>query len=137
MKIQGLDGKEYSWIPSNNIVETEKRSGLHNKARQLLKERYPNDRILEELILPGTKTDNRKSTLKADFFIPTRSLIVEVHGSQHVEFNNFFFKDKMEFYKAQARDRDKKRWCELNQFAIIELFHNESTEEWKEKIWKI
>ena len=137
MKIQGLDGKEYSWIPSNNIVETEKRSGLHNKARQLLKERYPNDRILEELILPGTKTDNRKSTLKADFFIPTRSLIVEVHGSQHVEFNNFFFKDKMEFYKAQARDRDKKKWCELNQFAIIELFHNESTEEWKEKIWKI
>ena len=137
MKIQGLDGKEYSWIPSNNTVETEKRSGLHNKARQLLKEKYPNDRILEELILPGTKTSNRKSTLKADFFIPTRSLIVEVHGSQHVEFNNFFFKDKMEFYKAQARDRDKKKWCELNQFAIIELFHNESTEEWKEKIWKI
>lgn len=137
MKIQGLDGKEYSWIPSNNIVETEKRSGLHNKARQLLKEKYPNDRILEELVLPGTKTSNRKSTLKADFFIPTRSLIVEVHGSQHVEFNNFFFKDKMEFYKAQARDRDKKKWCELNQFAIIELFHNESTEEWKEKIWKI
>lgn len=137
MKIQGLDGKEYSWIPSNNIVETEKRSGLHNKARQLLKEKYPNDRILEELVLPGTKTSNRKSTLKADFFIPTRSLIVEVHGSQHVEFNNFFFKDKMEFYKAQARDRDKKAWCELNEFALIELFHNESIDEWKEKIWKI
>lgn len=137
MKIQGLDGKEYSWIPSNNIVETEKRSGLHNKARQLLKEKYPNDRILEELVLPGTKTSNRKSTLKADFFIPTRSLIVEVHGSQHVEFNNFFFKDKMEFYKAQARDRDKKTWCELNEFALIELFHNESIDEWKEKIWKI
>lgn len=137
MKIQGLDGKEYSWIPSNNIVETEKRSGLHNKARQLLKEKYPNDRILEELVLPGTKTSNRKSTLKADFFIPTRSLIVEVHGSQHTEFNNFFFKDKMEFYKAQARDRDKKTWCELNEFALIELFHNESIDEWKEKIWKI
>ena len=43
MKIIGLDGKEYSWIPSNNIVETEKRSGLHNKAQQLLKEKYPND----------------------------------------------------------------------------------------------
>jgi very-short-patch-repair endonuclease len=137
LKIQGLDGKEYSWIPSNNIVETEKRSGLHNKARQLLKEKYPNDRILEELVLPGTKTSNRKSTLKADFFIPTRSLIVEVHGSQHTEFNNFFFKDKMEFYKAQARDRDKKAWCELNEFALIELFHNESIDEWKEKIWKI
>ena len=135
MKIQGLDGKTYSWIPSNNIVETEKRSGLHNKARQLLKEKYPNDRILEELVLPGTKTENRKSTLKADFFVPTRSLIVEVHGSQHTEFNNFFFKNKMEFYKAQARDKDKKRWCEMNEFSLIELFHNESIEEWRIKIW--
>ena len=135
MKIQGLDGKTYSWIPSNNIVETEKRSGLHNKARQLLKEEYPNDRILEELVLPGTKTENRKSTLKADFFVPTRSLIVEVHGSQHTEFNNFFFKNKMEFYKAQARDKDKKRWCEMNEFSLIELFHNESIEEWRIKIW--
>ena len=137
MKILGLDGKEHSWIPSNNIVETEKRSGLHNKARLLLKEKYPNDRILEELVLPGTKTNNRKSTLKADFFIPVRNLIVEVHGSQHTEFNNFFFKDKMEFYKAQARDRDKKRWCELNEFTLIELFHNESIDEWRDKIWKI
>jgi very-short-patch-repair endonuclease len=135
LKIQGLDGKTYSWIPSNNIVETEKRSGLHNKARQLLKEKYPNDRILEELVLPGTKTENRKSTLKADFFVPTRSLIVEVHGSQHTEFNNFFFKNKMEFYKAQARDKDKKRWCEMNEFSLIELFHNESIEEWRSKIW--
>jgi hypothetical protein len=132
----GLDGKEHSWIPSNNIVDTDKRSGLHNKARLLLKEKYPNDRILEELILPGTKTENRKSTLKADFFIPVRSLIIEVHGEQHTKFNNFFFKNKIEFYKAQARDRDKKSWCELNDFRLIELFHNESIEDWREKIWK-
>lgn len=136
MIIIGLDGKEYSWIPSNNIVNTEKRSGLHNKAQQLLKEKYPNDRILEELVLPGTKTSNRKSVLKADFFIPMRSLIVEVHGQQHTEFNNFFFANKMEFYKAQARDRDKKSWCEINNFELIELFHNESIEDWRGKIWK-
>lgn len=137
MNIVGLDGKDYTWIPSNNIVETTKRSGLHSKAKELLKERYPNDRILEELVLPGTKTGNRKSTLKADFFIPVRGLVVEVHGQQHTEFNNFFFANKMEFYKAQARDRDKKSWCELNNFTLIELFHDESIDQWKEKIWKI
>ena len=136
MKIIGLDQQEYSWIPSNNIVDTEKRSGLHNKAKELLKERYPNDRILEELVLPGTKTATRKSTLKADFFIPVRKLIIEVHGEQHTEFNNFFFKSKMDFYKAQARDRDKKQWCEINNFELIELFHNESIEEWRGKIWR-
>ena len=136
MKIIGLDSQEYSWIPSNNTVDTEKRSGLHNKAKELLKERYPNDRILEELVLPGTKTATRKSTLKADFFIPVRKLIIEVHGEQHTEFNNFFFKSKMDFYKAQARDRDKKQWCEINNFELIELFHNESIEEWRSKIWR-
>ena len=46
------------------------------------------------------------------------------------------FKNKMEFYKAQARDRDKKQWCELNEIALLELFHNESIEEWRDKIWK-
>jgi hypothetical protein len=136
LKIIGLDDKEYSWIPSNNIVETDKRSGPHKKAKALLKELYPNDRILEELILPGTKTQNRKSTLKADFFIPMRSLIVEVHGSQHSEFNNFFFKSKMDFYKAQARDRDKKKWCEINELELIELFDSESIEDWRNKLWR-
>lgn len=135
MRILGLDGKEYSWIPSNNIVDTDKRSDLHKEAQKLLKEKYPHDRILEELVLPGTKTENRKSVLKADFFIPVRNLIVEVHGSQHVEFNNFFFKNKMEFFKAQARDKDKKKWCELNEFTLIELFYNESIDEWRNKIW--
>lgn len=136
MKIIGLDDKEYSWIPSNNIVDTEKRSGLHNKAKVLLKELYPNDRILEELILPGTKTNNRKSTLKADFFIPLRKLIIEVHGEQHFEFNNFFFANKMEFFKAKARDKDKKLWCDINGFTLIELNYNESIEEWRSKLWK-
>lgn len=117
MKIIGLDGKEHSWIPSNNIVNTKNRSGLHLNAKKLLKEKYPNDRILEEIVLPGTNTNNRKSVLKADFFIPVRSLLIEVHGEQHTEFNNFFFKNKMEFYKAQARDRDKKQWCELNEIG--------------------
>lgn len=136
MKIIGLDDKEYTWIPSNNLVNTEKRSGPHSRAKVLLKELYPNDRILEELILPGTKTSNRKSTLKADFFIPMRSLIIEVHGIQHSEFNNFFFKNKMEFYKAQARDRDKKRWCEINELELVELFDSESIEDWRNKLWR-
>ena len=136
MKIIGLDDKEYTWIPSNNLVNTEKRSGPHSRAKVLLKELYPNDRILEELILPGTKTSNRKSTLKADFFIPIRSLIIEVHGIQHSEFNNFFFQNKMEFYKAQARDRDKKLWCKINQLELVELFDGESIDDWRNKLWR-
>lgn len=134
MKIIGLDEKEYSWIPSNNIVDTEKRSKPHEKAKILLKEVYPFDIILEEIVLPGTKTATRKSTLKADFFIPARRIMVEVHGQQHTEFNNFFFKNKMEFYKAKGRDKDKKRWCEINDIHLIELMHDETIEDWRQKV---
>ena len=55
MKILGLDGKEYSWIPSNNIVDTEKRSGLHNKAKTLLKELYPNCKFESKKTIMGTE----------------------------------------------------------------------------------
>ena len=118
-----------------NSADTDKRSSLHLKAKGLLLEKYPYDIIVEEVSLPGTKTDNRKSTLRADFFIPMRGIVVEVHGEQHTKFNSFFFSSKIEFYKAKARDRDKKTWCELNGFTLIELFHNETLEQWKEKIW--
>lgn len=133
MKILGLDGKEHSWIPSNNTIEA-KRSSLHEKAVLLLKEKFPFCNIIEEVVLAGTKTKFRNTTLKADFFIPAKNLVVEVHGEQHFKYNNFFFNNKMEFFKAQSRDRDKKEWCEINNFHLIELLYSESIEEWKKKI---
>lgn len=133
MKIIGLDGKEYSWIPSNNTIDT-KRSSLHEKALELLKSKFPFNNILEEVTLVGSKTRFRNSMLKADFFIPAKKLIVEVHGEQHFKYNSFFFDNKMEFFKAQVRDRDKIEWCRLNNFNIIELIYSESIEEWKKKI---
>ena len=84
--------------------------------------------------MPGTKYQHRKSTLRADFFLPNRNLIVEIHGEQHFTFNKFFFKNKLEFFRAQARDRDKKEWCRLNDITIIELKHNETIDEWRKKI---
>ena len=69
------------------------------------------NRILEEVTLPGTKTSSRRTLLYADLYIPNRDLIVEVHGEQHFKFNSFFHKDKMAFFKAQARDKDKRAWC--------------------------
>jgi very-short-patch-repair endonuclease len=134
LKIIGLDRQEYSWIPSNNIVDTSKRSGLHNRAKELLKEKYPNDRILEELVLPGTKTSTRKSTLKADFFIPMRKLIVEVHGEQHYKFVSFYHSNMLNFLKSQKRDREKQEWCELNGIQYIVLGYDESVETWNERI---
>ena len=56
MNIKGLDGREYSWNPSIHQAETEVRSSLHTKAKELLQVLFPYDRILEEVSLPGSKT---------------------------------------------------------------------------------
>jgi Fic family protein len=119
----GVIGEQLN-IPSPTV----KKTLAELVAKKLLKKKYPYDRIIEEVILPGT------NNLRADFFLPNRKLVVEVHGSQHVEFNNFFFKDKFAYYKSKARDAKKRNWCQLNDIAIVELFHYESPEQWDEKL---
>lgn len=133
MNIIGLDGKNYSWIPTNAQCNGTK-SKLHIRAKKLLTEMYPNDRILEEISLPGTKNSFRKTVLRADLFLPMRKLLIEVHGEQHHKFNSFFFRNKLEFYKAKARDNDKKAWCDLNDITLIELNYNEDIDEWRRKV---
>jgi hypothetical protein len=134
MNIIGLDGKQYSWNPSANQAECSTRSSLHIKAKALLDEIFPHDRVFEEVSLPGSKTQFRKTVLRADFFIPNRNLLIEVHGEQHHKFNKFFFKNKMAFYKAKARDNEKREWCELNSIKLVEFNYNEDIDEWRRKI---
>tara|TARA_R100000908_G_scaffold57991_1_gene33971 strand:- start:190 stop:597 length:408 start_codon:yes stop_codon:yes gene_type:complete len=132
--INGLDGREYSWNPSASEAKCTKRSSLHIKAKDLLDKLFPYDRILEEVSLPGSKTERRRSTLRADLFIPNRNLIIEVHGEQHYKFNKFFYKDKLSFYRAKARDSEKKEWCHLNDITLIEFNYNEDLDDWRRKI---
>ena len=68
------------------------------------------------------------------FFIPNRNLIIEVHGEQHFKFNSFHYTSKLSFFKAKARDRDKKEWCDLNDITIIEFNFNEDVDDWRRKI---
>tara|TARA_R110002051_G_scaffold321822_2_gene410572 strand:+ start:108 stop:518 length:411 start_codon:yes stop_codon:yes gene_type:complete len=131
MKITGLDGKTHIWNLTNYVPSKDDNkpcSQYHVRARSLLTEEFPCDRILEEVGLPGCG-------LFADFYIPKRKLMIEVHGSQHYEFNSFFFKSKADFYKAQARDRQKANWANINNITYIELPYTESDNEWRARIF--
>jgi hypothetical protein len=131
MKVIGLDGKLHNWKPKSGDG---KKSKLHQKAKTLLDIHFPYDRILQEVSLPGSGGISRKGVLRADFYIPNRNIIIEVHGEQHFKFNKFHYKDKLSFFRAQARDRDKKEWCVLNEIKIIVFNYNETEEEWKNKL---
>jgi len=123
IKVRGLDGREYSWNLVNYLSNNRSPSSLHIKAREILHQLFPFDKILEEVSLPGTQ-------LYADFYIHSKKLIIEVHGEQHYKFNPFFFKDKKSFALAQKRDRDKKSWAELNGITLVELPYN-AQEKWE------
>lgn len=131
MKAKGFDGREHTWT----LVKQEKNlcSKGHKLARQLLKELFPLDTLFEEVTLPGSATSKNK-TLYADFYLRSRSIIVEVQGEQHNEFTPFFHETKGDFYRATARDKVKEEWCELNGITLIQLPVGENIDEWRTRI---
>jgi len=131
VKVTGLDGKTYSWTFSGNMpdYDDEKtRSSLHLLARNILKSIYPMDRILEEVSLPGS------NGLIADFWLPLRKTIVEVHGEQHYKYIPFFHNTVLNFYHSKRNDKNKAEWCSINNIFLIELPFNESEQQWRKRI---
>lgn len=51
--------------------------------------------------------DLRNGKMRYDFYLPDENILIECHGPQHYEYTDFFFKTKMDFLKAQERDRIK------------------------------
>lgn len=133
MKIIGLDDREYLWS-IGKYKARKKCSKLHARARIVLTKEFPYDTIYEELTLPGCKSERQTRPLFADFFVSNRNIVVEVQGEQHYKFNSHFFDSKIEFFRAQARDRLKEEWCTLNGFSLVQLPFNETDEQWLERI---
>ena len=137
MKAIGFDGKTRNWNIAKHAVsknDSRRRSNLHIRARKILQSIFPHDTILEEVSLPGSNKPSRRSILYADFFIPRRKLVVEVHGRQHYEYISHFYPTKAAFYKAKGRDKDKIRWCSINSIDVVILKYDESDEDWKKSI---
>ena len=129
MRIVGLDGRSYTWNVSQYARNPDRRcSALHNAVRSFLEKEFPVDRILEEVYLPGSYG------LIGDFFLPARLLLIEAHGVQHSKHTPFFQKSILDFLNQKKRDNQKREWCRLNGIRIVELYHEETTEEWQKKI---
>lgn len=127
MKVKGLDSRWYNLdLSSCKMNKDRPCSSLHLRARRVLAQLFPLDRIYEEVTLPGCPT-----TLYADFLVPLRRLVVEVQGRQHEEFvPHFHHQDRLNFLRGQSRDRRKREFCELNGITLIALSHEETDEQW-------
>lgn len=128
MKVVGLDGKYYSLNFGKYATQRGVGSQYHETAKQLLVEMFPCNIIYEEVVLPGT------NSLRADLFIPTQNMVVEVHGEQHYKDSTYFFPSYQDYIHAKRRDNDKKEWCLLNKIRYVELPYKESIDEWKRRL---
>lgn len=131
MKVKGLDGKEYTF--SKKTKKDNKKSQWHIKAVDLVKIIFPNQIVLEEVELPGTKDEGLRRNLYADIFLPNLMLLIEVHGEQHYSYSSFFQKNEIEFWKQKKKDRHKKDWCCLNNIIYVELPYNDEAN-WERRI---
>ena len=122
----GTDGKKVKIRFKSN--ESQNPSKLHLKARELIKEFFPLNIVIEEFLIPGDKK------LYCDFLLPERNIVIEVHGEQHYKFNPHFYKTKFEYIKAKFRDEVKKDFCLTNNLLFIELPFNK-IDEWEKIIY--
>jgi hypothetical protein len=133
MKVKDLAGNTTQWKIGGEVViatDNRQRSGLHIRARKLLKEIFITSQIKEEVSIPVWP----KRTFHLDFYIPITKIAVEVHGKQHYEFNVFFHANRMDFRMQENRDKDKIEWCSINGILLVILPYNEDSNEWRKRI---
>jgi hypothetical protein len=124
MKVKTLDGEEYEWQIPSRVVQGNNRisSALHKTAQAILRAKYPNITIYEEVPI---KVASGGTRLYLDLYCPTLLLAVEVNGPQHYSFNSMFHKNKLDLYNAISNDGKKRKWCEINDIDLIVLKYNE------------
>jgi hypothetical protein len=132
MKVIDLNGHHSTWSLTGCSAKAklEHKSSYHLKARNLIKEIFPTLQILEEVPI----NIRRSETLYLDFYLPLKKMCIEVHGEQHYNFVKFYHATKLDFLKAQKRDKEKQEWCSINGINYSALKYDESIEEWSNKL---
>lgn len=110
-KVIGVDIRPSRWPRKD---EDDCKSHFQWRVGQLIDEAYPGEVVLEEFYAP-------KQGFYIDFFLPRKMIAVEADGAQHDKFNVYFHGSKENFLLAQARDRRKEKWCELNNIRLVRV----------------
>lgn len=63
-----------------------------------------------------------------DFFNATKKIAIEVQGGQHTKFTKYFQKSEFDFLKQLKIDETKRKFCEMNNIQLIEIFYEEKKE---------
>ena len=133
MIVVDLDNNKYDWKygVKDALMLDRQFSGLHVKARELVRERFPTLEILEEVPFKPRYKDRK--TLYIDFYLPLRKLAIEVQGEQHFKYTPQFHPSRLDFINQMRNDREKAEWCELNAIELI-LLDFDKVDEWTNQL---
>lgn len=84
----------------------ERKSAMHRRVRDLLKEVFPGYTIIEEAPIDVIH-NNKDAVLFVDIVVKELKLAVECHGRQHFEFVQHFHQTTEGFRQSQSRDAAK------------------------------
>jgi len=130
MSVRDFKGRLHPWPPQGHEVgfnDRRPRSSLHLRCRELLRQMYPTQPVLEEVPIPGLG-------LVCDFYLPLRKVVIECHGEQHYNFVAHFHGTRYDYAMAKKRDQTKLDWCRMNNFRAAVLPFSETDDEWRERI---
>jgi hypothetical protein len=129
MYVIDLLGNRTRWKLSGEEIQGSK-SDPHLRAREVLKRLFFSAQILEEVSF----NPKPRQTLYFDFYLPSFKMAVEVQGKQHTEYVPFFHKNIINYGLAKTRDKDKKKWCQLNNIILVELPEDETNDDWTKRL---
>jgi hypothetical protein len=108
----------------NDLVE--KWTSEWKKEMGCSKGHYVVGKILQHLF-PYHKVEEEQpiGSLWIDWLIPQLGIAVEVHGSQHTNFSEFYHKTKHDFVKGQENDYAKSEMLESQNISLFVVYHDE------------
>ena len=119
MRFKTLTGAERTVKKARSYLidwDGQSRSKIQFQAKQFLKKHWSNHIVFEEFPVAGTK-------LSLDFYNANKKIAVEVQGKQHTKYVPFFHgSNKINYLNQLKRDRDKLKFCEINNIQLVEIY---------------
>lgn len=94
------------------------RSKFQQEVKQFLRKHWLQNIVFEEFPIVGTR-------LTLDFYNANKKIAIEVQGRQHTSYVEFFHQNRMNFLHQLKRDKNKERFCELNEITLVTIYEND------------
>ncbi len=98
------------------------RSKFQLSVKQFLLPFWKNDIVFEEFKLVGTR-------LSLDFYNANKKIAIEVQGSQHTKYVEFFHGNRFQYLQQLKRDEKKLKFCEVNNITLVEIYPKDKIDE--------